>query len=64
MTEVGRAMALASIKDGQLVAFFIFRTEQECRFGSIEEELRHAYKGAGWHVGRVLARIPVRRQHA
>jgi 2-polyprenyl-6-methoxyphenol hydroxylase-like FAD-dependent oxidoreductase len=58
MTQVGRGAAIASVRDDQLVAFFIFRTRQERRFGSVEEELRHAFSGAGWHVGRLLDRMP------
>ncbi|MGN6770427.1 MAG: FAD-dependent monooxygenase [Rhizobiaceae bacterium] len=58
MTQVGRGVAIASVRDDQLVAFFIFRTGQKRRFASVEEELRHAFTGAGWNVERLLDRIP------
>jgi 2-polyprenyl-6-methoxyphenol hydroxylase-like FAD-dependent oxidoreductase len=58
MTQVGRGAAIATLRDGQLVAFFIFRTGQRRRFESVEEELRHAFHGAGWHVERLLDSIP------
>lgn len=58
MTQVGRGAAIASIRDDRLVAFFIFRTKQERRFASVEEELRHSFNGAGWQVDRLLDRIP------
>jgi len=58
MTQVGRGAAVASIKGGRLGAFFIFHTARESRLGSVGEELRHAFSGAGWHTERLLDRIP------
>ena len=54
LTEVGRAAALASVDEGMLVAFFIWRTEGRTRLGTAEEELRRAFAGAGWHVPALL----------
>lgn len=57
LTEVGRAVGLAAIGAGRLVAFFIYRTGRERRFGTVEAELRHAFAGAGWHVPALLDRV-------
>ncbi|MBC4019275.1 FAD-dependent monooxygenase [Siccirubricoccus deserti] len=57
LTEVDRAAALAYTGDGRLVAFFIWRTEGRPRFGTVEEELRRAFAGAGWHVPNLLDRL-------
>jgi 2-polyprenyl-6-methoxyphenol hydroxylase-like FAD-dependent oxidoreductase len=57
MTGVGRAAALASVDEQRLVAFFIWRTEGRPRLGTVEEELRRAFAGAGWHVPALLERL-------
>jgi 2-polyprenyl-6-methoxyphenol hydroxylase-like FAD-dependent oxidoreductase len=57
MTEVGRAAALAAIGTNRLVAYFIWRTEARPRLGTVEEELRRAFAGAGWHVPALLDRL-------
>jgi 2-polyprenyl-6-methoxyphenol hydroxylase-like FAD-dependent oxidoreductase len=57
LTEVGRAAALASVDDDRLVAFFIWRTDGRPRHGTPEEELRHTFAGAGWHVPALLDRL-------
>ena len=57
ITEVGRAAALASVGEDRLVAFFIWRTDGRPRLGAVEEELRHAFAGAGWHVPALLDRL-------
>jgi 2-polyprenyl-6-methoxyphenol hydroxylase-like FAD-dependent oxidoreductase len=54
VTEVGRAAALASVDGDRLVAFFIRRTGGRLRFGTVEDELRTAFAGAGWHVLALL----------
>ena len=54
LTEVGRAVGLAAIRGGRLVAFFIYRTGRERRFETVEAELKYAFAGAGWHVPRLL----------
>jgi 2-polyprenyl-6-methoxyphenol hydroxylase-like FAD-dependent oxidoreductase len=57
LTEVGRAAALAAAGGGRVVAFFIWRTEgRPCR-ATAEEELCHAFAGAGWHVPTLLDRL-------
>jgi 2-polyprenyl-6-methoxyphenol hydroxylase-like FAD-dependent oxidoreductase len=58
LTEVGRAAALASVCEDRLVAFFIWRTKGCSRPGSVEEELRRAFAGAGWHVPALLDLLP------
>jgi 2-polyprenyl-6-methoxyphenol hydroxylase-like FAD-dependent oxidoreductase len=57
LTEVGRAVALASVGEDRLVAFFIWRTQGRPRFGTPAEELRHTFAGAGWHVPTLLDRL-------
>jgi 2-polyprenyl-6-methoxyphenol hydroxylase-like FAD-dependent oxidoreductase len=57
MTEVRRAVALAAIRQDQLVAFFIWRAERERRFGTVESELKHAFAGAGWLVPQLLDHV-------
>ncbi len=57
LTEVGRAAALAPVSEDRLVAFFIWRTDGRPRLGAVEEELRHAFAGAGWHVPALLDRL-------
>jgi 2-polyprenyl-6-methoxyphenol hydroxylase-like FAD-dependent oxidoreductase len=54
LTEVGRAAALASVGKDRLVAFFIWRTAGRPRLGTVEEELRRAFAGAGWRVPALL----------
>ena len=50
-------MALASVGEDRLVAFFIWRTDGRPRLGTPEEELRRAFAGAGWHVPALLDRL-------
>jgi 2-polyprenyl-6-methoxyphenol hydroxylase-like FAD-dependent oxidoreductase len=57
LTEVGRLAALAATGNDLLVAFFIWRTEEHPGLGTIEEELRTAFAGAGWHVPALLDRL-------
>jgi 2-polyprenyl-6-methoxyphenol hydroxylase-like FAD-dependent oxidoreductase len=57
LTEVGRAAALADAGAGRLVAFLIWGTGERPRRGTVEEELRHAFAGAGWHVHALLDRL-------
>lgn len=57
LTEVGRAVALAALRQDQLVAFFIYRTEHERCFETVELELRHAFAGAGWLVPQLLEHV-------
>ncbi|MBN9563943.1 MAG: FAD-dependent monooxygenase [Alphaproteobacteria bacterium] len=59
LTEVGRAIGLAAIRGGRLVAFFIYRTGRERRFETVEAELKHAFAGAGWHVPTLLDHVRV-----
>ena len=40
------------------VAFFIWRTEGRPRLGTVEEELRRAFAGAGWRVPAMLDLLP------
>ena len=58
LTEVGRAVALASVDEEKLVAFFIWRTDGRPRSGTPAEELRRAFAGSGWHVPALLDRLP------
>jgi 2-polyprenyl-6-methoxyphenol hydroxylase-like FAD-dependent oxidoreductase len=51
-------VALASVGEDRLVAFFIWRTQGRPRLGTPEEELRRAFAGAGWHVPALLDRLP------
>jgi len=55
MTEVGRGSAIASVGDGRLVAFFVFRARPAHKFDHVDAELRYAFCDARWHVGRLLA---------
>jgi 2-polyprenyl-6-methoxyphenol hydroxylase-like FAD-dependent oxidoreductase len=57
LTEVGRVAALAATGDDRLVAFFIWRTDERSGLGMVEEELRAAFAGAGWHVPALLDRL-------
>ncbi|HYI83954.1 MAG TPA: FAD-dependent monooxygenase, partial [Acetobacteraceae bacterium] len=57
LTEVGRAAALASVGEDRLVAFFVWRTAGQPGLGTPEEELRHAFAGAGWRVPALLDRL-------
>lgn len=55
MTEVRRGSAIASIGDGRLVAFFVYRAELAHKFDHTDAELRYAFRDARWHVDRLLA---------
>ena len=57
LTEVRRAVALASVGEDRLVAFFIWRTDGRPRLRTAEEELRAACAGADWHVPALLDRL-------
>jgi len=54
LTEVGRAATLASVDEDRLVAFFIWRTDGRPRLGTVDEELRRAFAGAGWRAPAIL----------
>jgi 2-polyprenyl-6-methoxyphenol hydroxylase-like FAD-dependent oxidoreductase len=58
LTEVGRAAAFGAVDEKMAVAFFIWRTEGRPRLGTVEEELRRAFAGAGWHVPAMLDLLP------
>jgi 2-polyprenyl-6-methoxyphenol hydroxylase-like FAD-dependent oxidoreductase len=58
LTDVGRAAGLAALGGDRLVAFFIYRTERQRRFETLEAELEHAFAGAGWLIPPLLKRLP------
>jgi 2-polyprenyl-6-methoxyphenol hydroxylase-like FAD-dependent oxidoreductase len=57
LTDVGHAVALASVGEDRLVAFFSWKTAGRPRLGTREEELHHAFAGLGWHVPALLDRL-------
>ena len=58
LTEVGRAMALAAIRGGGLVAFFVYRSAGARPGDSTQQELHRAFAGAEWLVPRTLECLP------
>lgn len=54
LTEVDRAMALAAIRGGGLVAFFVYRSAGARPGESMQQELCRAFAGAEWLVPRTL----------
>jgi 2-polyprenyl-6-methoxyphenol hydroxylase-like FAD-dependent oxidoreductase len=50
LTEVGRAAGVAAVRGERLVTFFIYQSERERKFDTVEGELRHAFAGADWRV--------------
>jgi 2-polyprenyl-6-methoxyphenol hydroxylase-like FAD-dependent oxidoreductase len=58
LTEVGRTAGLAAIRNGRLVAFFMYLTDRARKFDSMEAELHAAFAGAGWRIPELLAQLP------
>ena len=54
---MGRAVALASVDEEKLVAFFIWRTDGRPGSDTPAQELRRAFAGSGWHVPALLDRL-------
>jgi 2-polyprenyl-6-methoxyphenol hydroxylase-like FAD-dependent oxidoreductase len=57
LTEVGRGAGLAAIRGDRLMAFFMYLTEAERKYATVEAELRHAFAGAGWRIAEVLDQL-------